>query len=181
MAATSNSAEAAGRQDLPHHPAGEEGPVVGTLDVRIGVDIDRPADDVFDFVADQTNAPQWQGGLHAVRRVTRGPVGVGTEHEFERRFAGMRLTSRNRYTGYEPGRLVSFEIPSGRVTGKASYLVEPVGTTGCRLVSEMHFRVSGPAGLAAPLLARLLERDGTRNLAALKELLEHTRDRREPR
>jgi hypothetical protein len=145
---------------------------MGRLDVRIDIDIDRPAGEVFDFVADQMNAPHWQGGLSAVRRVTTGPVGVGTEHVFVRRFAGMKVESRNRYTGYEPGHFVSFEIPSGRMTGEASYLVEPVGPDSSRLVSEMHFEVSGPAALATPLLARLLEREGKNNLAALKELLE---------
>ncbi|HEX6513933.1 MAG TPA: SRPBCC family protein [Nocardioidaceae bacterium] len=145
---------------------------MGILDVRIDIDIQRPAGEVFDFVADQTNAPQWQRGLSAVRRVTTDPVGVGTEHVFERRFAGMKVESRNRYTRYEPGRLVSFEIPSGKMTGEASYLVEPTGTDCCRLVSEMHFDVSGPAALATPLLAHLLERDGKKNVTALKELLE---------
>jgi hypothetical protein len=147
---------------------------VKRLDVRTSIDIDRPAADVFDFVADQTNAPRWQRGLHEVRRVTAGPVGVGSEHVFVRRFAGMRIESRNRFTRYELGRFVAFEIPAGRITGEASYLVEPTGTDSSRLISEVHFRVSGFAGLAAPLLARVFERDTKRDEAALKELLEHT-------
>lgn len=49
---------------------------------------------VFRFVADQTNAPRWQSGLRQVRRLTPGPIGVGTEHEFTRTFAGRALTSR---------------------------------------------------------------------------------------
>ena len=70
-------------------------------------------------------------------------------------------------------RSVSFEIPSGKITGQASYLVEPTGETTSRLVSEVHFRVSGLAGLATPILARVFERDSKKNVAALKELLEH--------
>lgn len=142
------------------------------IDSQTRTDIDRPAAEVFDFVADQTNAPRWQHGLHEVRRVTSGPVGVGTEHVFSRRFAGMNIESRNRFTGYEPGRFVSFEIPSGKITGEASYLVEPTGPSTCQLISEEHFRVSGPAGLTAPILARVFERDSAKNLATLKELLE---------
>ena len=78
------------------------------------IDIDRPAGEVFDFVADQTNAPRWQHGLHEVRRITPGPVGVGTEHAFVRRFAGMNIESRNRYTAYEPGRLDTCRLPGRR-------------------------------------------------------------------
>ncbi len=52
------------------------------IDQETTVEIARPVEEVFAFVADQTHAPQWQAGLHEVRRLTEGPVGVGTEHEF---------------------------------------------------------------------------------------------------
>lgn len=144
------------------------------LDIRTCLDIDRPAAEVFEFVADQTNAPRWQHGLHEVRRLTPNPLGVGTEHMFVRRFAGMNIESQNRYTGYEPGRFVSFEIPAGKITGEASYRVEPTGPKSSRLISEVHFKVSGVAGLAAPLLARVFARDSKKDEATLKELLENT-------
>jgi hypothetical protein len=147
---------------------------VRRIDLRTQVDIARPAGEVFDFVADQTNAPRWQHGLHEVRRETPGPIGVGTEHAFVRRFAGMRIESRNRFIAFEPGRFVSFEIPSGTISGQASYLVEPTDAHSCRLVSEVHFRVSGLTGLAAPLLARAFQRDSRRDEATLKQLLEDT-------
>ena len=150
----------------------EEGRAVRRFDLRTYTDISRPASEVFDFVADQTNAPQWQQGLYEVRRITPGPIGVGTEHLFVRRFAGMKIESRNRFTEYEPDRFVSFEIPSGRITGNASYRVEPTGSNTCRLISEVHFQVSGLGGFAAPLLAKVFERDTKRDEATLKNLLE---------
>ena len=58
------------------------------IDVTTRVAIARPVREVFAFVADQTNAPQWQTCLHEVRRLTDGSIGVGTEHEFVRTFAG---------------------------------------------------------------------------------------------
>jgi hypothetical protein len=142
------------------------------LQVETRTDLQAPAAKVFDVVADHTNAPRWQGGLDEVRRVTPGPLGVGTEHEFTRRFAGMRVTGRNRFIAFEPGRYVAFEIPSGRITGVASYLVEPTGATTCRLTSTVDFRVAGPAGFAVPLLTRVFKRDDEKALARLKELLE---------
>ena len=142
------------------------------LDLQTRIEIDRPAGVVFDFVADQTNAPRWQHGLHEVRRITPGPLGVGTEHVFVRRFAGMKMESRNLFTAFEPGRFVAFRIPDGKVAGEASYLVEPTGAHTSLLISEVHFRVSGLAGLATPLLTWVLERDSTRDEATLKGLLE---------
>jgi hypothetical protein len=137
--------------------------------VETAIDIARPSAEVFDFVADQTNAPRWQRGLVEVERVTPGPIGVGTEHVFVRRFAGRRLSSRNRYTHYVPGRYVAFEFPEGWARGRASYLVEDVGPALTRLWSRVELDVGG---VVAPILARVLERDTRVDEAVLRSLLD---------
>ena len=113
-----------------------------------------------------------QRGLHEVRRTTDGPIGVGSEHVFVRRFAGRRIESRNRFVEFEPGRYVAFEIPDGAITGRASYLVEPIDADRCHVTSTMRFNVAGWMRLAEPLLARVLERDSRRDEQALKRMLE---------
>jgi hypothetical protein len=142
------------------------------IDVVTQLDVDRPAAQVFAFVSDQLNATRWQRGLHEVRRTTDGPIGVGSEHVFVRRFAGRRIESANRFVELEPGRFVAFEIPDGLVTGRASYLVEPTGAERCRLTSTMRFQVAGWMRLTEPLLARVLERDSRRDEQTLKQILE---------
>ena len=144
------------------------------IDVVTHLDVDRPAAEVFAFVSDQLNAPRWQRGLHEVRRTTDGPIGVGSEHVFVRRFAGRRIESANRFVEFEPGRFVAFEIPDGPVTGLASYLVEPTGAERCHLTSTMRFQVAGWMRFAEPLLARVLERDSRRDEQTLKRVLEAT-------
>lgn len=144
------------------------------IDVVTHLDVDRPAAELFAFVSDQLNAPRWQRGLHEVRRVADGPIGVGSEHVFVRRFAGRRIESRNRFVEFEPGRYVAFEIPDGVVTGRASYLVEPIGTDRCHLTSTMRFKLAGPMRFTEPLLARVLEGDSRRDEQTLKRLLEST-------
>ena len=104
---------------------------------------------MFAFVADQTNAPRWQQGLHEVRRLTPGPIGVGTEHAFVRRFAGRELQSVNRFVLFEPPRLVEFEIPEGWLSGRASYQVESRGAA-TLVVSRMEFRAAGWDGCWSP-------------------------------
>jgi len=111
------------------------------IDVTTSVEIARPVREVFACVADQTNAPHWQTGLHEVRRLTDGPIGVGSEHEFVRTFAGRRFSSRNRFVAFEPGRYVQFEIPSGWITGTASCRTEVSQSAGTVLTSQMQFRV----------------------------------------
>lgn len=141
------------------------------IDLTTRVEISRPVAEVFAFVADQTNAPRWQSGLHAVRRLTDGPIGVGTEHDFVRRFAGRELATRNRFISFEEGRYVAFEIPAGWLTGQASYLTEP-SVSGTVLTSRMQFRAHGPLAMVEPVLARVLARDSRKDEARLKSLLE---------
>jgi uncharacterized protein YndB with AHSA1/START domain len=47
------------------------------INIEDSVIIKRPVEEVFSFVADQTNAPQWQEGLLEVRRTTGETLGVG--------------------------------------------------------------------------------------------------------
>lgn len=141
--------------------------------VETHIDIHRPAAEVFAVVSDHTKAPKWQHGLHEVRRVTDGPIGVGTEHIFVRRFAGKLIESRNRFVQFdEAAFFVEFAIPSGQLTGKASYHVVPTGSNSCRLISTMNFTLKGIWRLFAPILARILKNDSNRDEQKLKGMLE---------
>ena len=142
------------------------------MDITTRLEIARPVHKVFAFVADQTNAPLWQTGLHEVRRLTDGPIGAGTEHEFVRTFAGRRFSSRNRFVAFEPNRYVKFEIPSGWMSGAASYRTDSSPTGGTMLTSNMQFRVRRPLSLLEPFLVQILKRDTLRDEQRLKDLLE---------
>ena len=135
------------------------------------VEIERPAPEVFDFVADMTNAPLWQSGLHLVERIPPGPVRVGSEHVFERRFAGRTLKSRNRITELRPPSRIAFEIPEGWISGRAAYDVVQIDG-GSRVCCRMEFRARGLGRLVEPLLARVLRHDSRRDDQRLKAVLE---------
>ena len=60
------------------------------------------------------------------------------------------------------------------MTGRASYLVEPIDADRCHVTSTMRFDIAGWMRIAEPLLARVLERDSRRDEQTLKRLLEST-------
>ena len=144
------------------------------ISVEKSIVIRRPVEEVFAFVADQTNAPRWQAGLLEVRRTSDGPPGAGTTHTFVRKFVGRRLEAGNEYIDYEPGRRVVFKSTSGPMQFEASYLTEPVAE-GTRLTSTIEMQPKGFAGLAEPLIAASLRRDMEANLTELRDLLEDGR------
>lgn len=140
------------------------------VNVERSVAVERSSDDVFAFVADQTNAPRWQSGIVEVRRLTDGPSGVGTRHAFTRMLMGRRMSGENEYLEFVPGRRVAFRTTSGPGL-LASYDVTP-GSSGARLTARIELDVSGIMTIAAPLVARALSRDVEANLARLKDVLE---------
>ena len=132
--------------------------------------IDRPIQQVFAYVTDQTKTPSWQAGLLEVRRTTEGPIGVGTKHTFVRSFMGRRMQADNEYVAYEPDKLVTFRTTSGPPM-VASYVfeAEPNGT---RLTSRVELHAAGFFGLLDPVIGAGLRREMKAALPALKALLE---------
>jgi hypothetical protein len=48
------------------------------VEVQGEIVIDRPPEEVFDFVADEENEPQYNPQMRLARKMTEGPIGVGT-------------------------------------------------------------------------------------------------------
>jgi uncharacterized protein YndB with AHSA1/START domain len=132
--------------------------------------IDRPIGEVFSFVTDMRNTPQWQAGLVEVQRLTDGPPRIGTRHVFVRNFLGRRMEGTNEYVAYEPDKLVTFKTISGPPL-EASYFFEPAGT-GTRITSRVQLQGSGLFGLIEPVVAAGLRREMKAAFPALKALLE---------
>jgi hypothetical protein len=135
------------------------------------IDIERSVEDVFAFVGDQTNAVRWQAGIVAVRRLTDGPIGVGSRHTIVRIFMGRRLTVDNEYVTFEPGRRIAFRTISGPMPLESTYVVEPAAG-GARVTSTIAIDASGFLSLAEPLIAVGLRREMDAAFRELKRVLE---------
>ena len=133
--------------------------------------IDRPIEDVFRYVGDQTNTPNWQAGLLEVRRTSDGPLGVGTTHTIVRSFMRRRMEADNVYVAYVPNELIRFKTTSGPVRLEASYVFEST-VEGTRLTSRIEMDASGFVSLAEPLIAAGLKREMKAAFRLLKDLLE---------
>ena len=138
------------------------------------IDISRPAPDVFAYVSDQLNAPEWQQGLDEVRRTTEGPIGVGTRHTFLRRVGRRQVTGENEYIEFEPGCRVVFTFTSHDLTGRGWYEVNATGNDQTRLDSGVELHLRGLTRLASPLIAMSIRKEDREDSARLREILERT-------
>lgn len=133
--------------------------------------INRPIDEVFDYIGDQRNTPQWQSGLVEVRRITEGPPGIGTKHAFVRKFMGRKMEATNEYIAYEPNKKITFKTTSGPVRLEASYLFESTAD-GTKVTGLIEMQAAGLFGFAEPLIAKSLDRESDAAMTELKRLLE---------
>jgi uncharacterized protein YndB with AHSA1/START domain len=130
-----------------------------------------PVEEVFAFVDDQRNAPQWQDGLVEVRRTTEGPIGIGTRYTFVRTFMGQRMEGSNQYIEHEPNKCVRFKSTSGPLPFQFAYLTEPAAT-GTQVTSVMEMQPEGLSEQAEEEMSISLSREMEAALSKLKALLE---------
>ena len=96
------------------------------MDIRFDITIDRPVADVFAYLADSTNAPEWIGAARKREQITEGAVGVGTTFAGTDRFPGRDVEWTMEVTEFEPDQHVRFEM-SEPFNGTYDIRCEPNG------------------------------------------------------
>ena len=117
--------------------------------------IDRPIEEVFDFLADGTNDPKFSPRVQEIRKTTDGLPGVGTVYASTVKDAGMKTKREFRLTEFErPSRIRWTEISKNIVTVPGGgYDLAPEGA-GTRLSFFNRFEGHGIGKLMAPLALR---------------------------
>ena len=133
--------------------------------------IDRPAEEVFDYLADASKLPTWQDSVESARQETEGPVGVGTRVVETRRFLGRRLEQTLDVTTYERPRRLDLRVVEGPVRYVVTHTLEPSGP-GTRVDVAVEGETGGFFKVAEPLVARQGRKQLQGDFAKLKQLLE---------
>jgi uncharacterized membrane protein len=134
------------------------------------ITIRRTPAEVFAFLADLENLPRWNYALSQTRKISDGPVGVGSRY-LQTRTLPTRSEETLEVTAFEPDHLLAIRGPLGPFQSEVSYLVTAAdgGTT---LSNTMDLRPTGAARLIAPLAGSRVKSAVAANLDALKQLLE---------
>jgi len=72
------------------------------VNVETTIVIHRPIEEVFAYITDARNQPQWDSGLVEVRQTPESPVGVGTRVTEVLKFMGRKLASSRDVFECEP-------------------------------------------------------------------------------
>jgi uncharacterized membrane protein len=142
--------------------------------IETSIDIQRPVEAVFAYVADPRNGPQWQGAIKEAHVTPEGQPMVGTKVTQVVSFLGVKLEPTGEITALEPNRSFSFKGRSGPAMLEATYRFEAVGT-GTRLSATVQVEPGGLFQLAGPLFASQFKKQNEADFQRLKDLLEAQR------
>ncbi|HYM84281.1 MAG TPA: SRPBCC family protein [Candidatus Dormibacteraeota bacterium] len=134
------------------------------------VTIDRPASEVFDYVARGENAQAWRNGVLDIAHVSGSGVGA-TYRQGVRGPGGRRVAADYRITEYEPARRLGFQAIAGPVRPTGLYQFEDLGGR-----TRLTFSLSAELGLVQRLvLGGMVQRTMDAEVASterLKQVLE---------
>lgn len=135
------------------------------------ITIGRPVEIVFDFVADQTNEPQYNSHMVRSERVTAGPIGKGTRFRSAVESAGRTAELLVEYTGYDRPRLLASTTTMKQVDIEYTLTFDPV-TAATRMRWSGEVRPKGAFRLLGPLITWIGIRQEQRIWTSLKSHLE---------
>jgi len=138
--------------------------------------MNRPVEEVFDFVADERNEPRYNPRMRDAEQISEGPIDLGTRFRTELETMGRTMPMIVEFTGYErPQRLASVTRSSMMETeGALTFESVPGGT---RMCWSWDVRPRGALRLMAPLVGVIGRRQEQRIWGNLKRLLEAEVDR----
>jgi hypothetical protein len=132
--------------------------------------IDRPVPEVFAFLAQFENVPQWNYAISETRKISIGSVDVGARYE-QTRTLPTRSEEQFEVTTYEPDRKLAICGTFGPFSGCFIYELEPMGNL-TRLANTVDLEPSGPVSIIAPLMTSWIKAAVAGNLNKLEQILE---------
>lgn len=135
------------------------------------LEVARPLDEVFAFVGDFANTKDWDPGVSDSRKVTEGPVGVGTRYAVDVLFNGRTLPMTYEVTTWDPPNRVVLRGEGSTVTAVDDIRFEAT-ERGTRVRYSADLRLKGLLKLAEPFMKGRFEKTGKDAIAGMRRSLE---------
>ena len=138
--------------------------------VQVSIVINRPLEDVFGFLGDLENNLKWRSGMIEAKKISAGPIGVGTTYRMINNFFGRRVEGEAVVTEYELNRKFATMNKSG-LQIETQRMFEPVDG-GTRVTFSVRTELGGLFKLVEPLMARIGKRRLEADAVMVKNLIE---------
>ena len=134
------------------------------------VTVARSPHEIFEYLANFENAPEWNYAIVETRKTSDGPVGVGTTYR-QTRSLPSRSEEAFQVDELEPDQRLAIHGDLGPFEGTLTYELEGVAG-GTRITNSAELEAHGLLKIAAPLASSRVGDAVAANLQKLKEILE---------
>ena len=136
---------------------------------EVSVQIDRPIEDVFKYMADPVKLPEWNSIVEE-SRPSETPIKVGSKIQQRARFLGRKIESTVDVVEYVPNKRFATQADKPFPV-RISNTFEP-DAGGTKVVASFEGEPGGFFKLGEPILTRIAKKQFQAQLDTLKELLE---------
>ena len=138
---------------------------------RTTLESTKSPDEAFDYLAEFSNAREWDPGIVEAANLTPDPVGTGSRFRLVSRFLGRRVPLEYRITSYDRPERVVLVADEGSIRSTDEIRVAPT-SGGSQVTYEADLKLKVPFGsLMDPLLGLAFRRIGDRAAAGLRQAL----------
>ena len=131
--------------------------------------IERPREDVFAFLANPENDPQWRSGVLDLKRVSGSGIGARYTQGVKGP-GGRRIAADIDITELTPGEAIAFRTIAGPVRPRGRY-VRAAADGGTRVRFELESDLKGVKRLLAPMVQKTMNNE-VGQLESLKRVIE---------
>lgn len=141
------------------------------FEISAEITIDRPVEDVFAFIADNENDPQWCVPVVETTRIAGSMPGVGARYSFVSQVGSMKIIGEFEITVFKPPEYIEWvsHTSTSRVSGhyRLSSRVE-----GTYLEEWAKVQLKGVFVLLQPIMRAQFKKSNETQLQRLKQILE---------
>lgn len=134
--------------------------------------VNRPQQEVYDFVSNPANDSQWQSGSVSAEWTSDGPVGIGSTQRAINRFLGRDIESTAEIKSWDPPNQYALKVVSGPIPFEATVNFESKDN-GTQITYSGQAEAGGFFKLAEGLVGKQLNKQIELDANALKIVLEN--------
>jgi hypothetical protein len=139
--------------------------------IEESIDIKCPTDKVFAYTTDVKSCSKWQTTITDAAQTSPGQMAIGTTFKWIGHRMGLRMKVTAKVTGYEPNKMWSKDIFSGRSVIEDTLSFDPI-EAGTEFTLRWDVKVGGFLKLFSPLFIRSLRKSMKAALNNIKSILE---------
>jgi uncharacterized membrane protein len=143
-----------------------------TVDVQCEIEIARPRAEVAAYASDPDHTTAWYANIKAVEWRSPRPLEVGSRLAFVATFLGRRLEYTYEVTELVPGERLVMSTEQGPFPMETTYTWHDAPGAATRMTLRNRGEPAGFAKVAAPVMARAMQRAMTKDLRRLSKMLE---------